>query len=170
MRKPRLLKENASYHVTVRANRKEMILFCSSMRTLLLNTIKRAKRKYHFQVFNFSIMGNHFHLIIKPENGESLSRIMQWILSIFARSWNRSHLVSGHVWGERFYSKIINNFLEFIHTFDYIIENPIKAHLVKHSSEWESSGLWHFLSGNRDILGKPPPSVVLLYHVFSGNS
>jgi putative transposase len=84
MRLPRELKEGARYHVTARANRKEMILDTSSMKELFLSVVKRAKRKYDFRLENFCLMGNHFHLVVQPGRGESLSTIMRWILSVFA--------------------------------------------------------------------------------------
>ncbi|WP_081468627.1 REP-associated tyrosine transposase [Treponema primitia] len=166
MRHNRILKPNATYHVTVRANRKEMILYCDMMRALFFNTIKRAKRRYRFQVHNFCIMGNHIHLIIHPEQNESLSRIMQWILSVFAMAWNRKHLVSGHVWGERFFSKVLDSIRDFIKTFIYVIQNPINAQIVGRADEWEFGGLWHFKEGNCEILEGLPGLTLGMYHLY----
>jgi putative transposase len=163
MRQNRKLKPGAKYHVTARANRKEMILHCDAMKALFLTTVKRAKKKFRFQVHNFCIMGNHIHLIIRPERGESLSRIMQWILSVFAMAWNRKHHTSGHVWGERFFSKIINNLREYLKTFVYVTENPARAQIIGRIDEWEFGGLWHFIKGERDILEDAPGLPAYLY-------
>jgi putative transposase len=141
-----------------------MVLHCDTMRTLFLATIGRAKRKYRFQVHNFCIMGNHVHLVIHPEQGESLSSIMQWILGVFAMAWNRKHLTSGHVWGERFFSKAIDSMREFVKTFIYVSQNPVDAQIVGRAEDWEFGGLWHFIIGNREILGEPPGFVSFLYH------
>ena len=54
------------------------------MKDLFLETVARAKRKYDFRIDNFCVMGNHFHMIVQPLNGVSLSAIMQWIMSVFA--------------------------------------------------------------------------------------
>ncbi|MDR2499773.1 MAG: transposase [Treponema sp.] len=152
MRKPRLLKQNAAYHVTARSNRGEMVLFCPAMRRLFLGILERAKKKYGFSIHNFCIMGNHIHLLIRPGPKGSLSQIMQWILSMFARAWNKRHGVSGHVWGDRFFSKILASLYDFLHAFDYVSRNPVKASLVENAEEWEFGGLWHFIKGNRTIL------------------
>ncbi|MDR0543220.1 MAG: transposase [Dysgonamonadaceae bacterium] len=98
------------------------------------------------------MLGNHIHLIIRPAKGESLSKIMQWILSVFARAWNKAHFVNGHVWGERFYSKIIEAADDFLEIFNYVSLNPVKAQLVKSAEEWEFGGIWHFISGETGIL------------------
>ena len=164
MRRNRILKPGATYHVTARANRQEMIFHCEAMKTLFLATIRRAKQKYRFQVHNFCVMGNHIHLIIRPDPGESLSRIMQWILSVFARAWNRKHHTTGHLWGERFFSKILNGMGEYLKTFRYVTENPVKAQLVGRIDKWEFGGLWHFIRARQDILGELPGVAAYLYH------
>ena len=97
MRKPRELEENARYHVTARANRKEMILETSEMKEMFLSVLRRAKRKYDFRLENFCIMGNHFHFVIQPGRGESLSAIMRWIMSVFAMAYNKIRGFTGHV-------------------------------------------------------------------------
>jgi len=48
MRKARELKDGALYHVTARANRKEMILDNRGMKDLFLEVLERAKGKFRF--------------------------------------------------------------------------------------------------------------------------
>lgn len=147
MRKPRILQKGATYHVTARANRQELIMDPHGMKVLFLATILRAKKRYRFQISNFSILGNHFHLIITPGSGESLSAIMQWILSVFAMAYNRKLGLTGHVWGERFFSKVIEGLKELLRTFEYIDENPVRAGLVARAEQWEYGGLAHHRRG-----------------------
>ena len=156
MRKPRQLQDGARYHVTARVNRKEMILVNDSIKELFLKTVRRAKAKYGFRIENFCIMGNHIHFIIMPGAGESLSAIMQWILSVFAMSYNRLHNLWGHVWGSRFYSQIIPSFRDYIRAFDYIDANPVKAGCVGDRREWQYSGLWHHRRGLKGIVDELP--------------
>jgi putative transposase len=127
MRQPRQLAEGARYHVTARANRKKMILDSSSMKELFLSVVKRAKAKHDFRIENFCIMGNHFHFMIQPLTGASLSEIMRWIMSVFAMAYNKIRGFTGQVWGSRFFSRIIASLREFMQVFEYIDENPVKA-------------------------------------------
>ena len=161
MRKPRVLREGALYHVSARANRKERILAEEGMNDVLLQVIQRARKRYHFRIENFCIMGNHYHLMIRPGPRESLSRIMQWIMSVFAMTYNRIHGYSGHVWGERFFSKIIGEFRDFLETYRYIDRNPVDAGLVLYDWEWSHGGLWHDRYGWRYILDIPSDGVSL---------
>ena len=152
MRKPRQLREGARYHVTARANRKEMILDPKAAKELFLSVVRRARRRYDFGIENFCIMGNHIHFIIKPRRGENLSSIMQWILGVFAMAYNKMMGLTGHVWGERFFSRIIANRREFMEVFEYIDMNPVLAGLVSFPEKWLYGGLRHALEGRRDIV------------------
>jgi putative transposase len=156
MRKPRQLREGARYHVSARANRKEMLLDSSAMKALFLEVVKRAKGKYNFRIENFCVMGNHFHFILQPLKGESLSAIMRWIMSVFAMSWNRIHKLTGHVWGERYFSRIIDSLREYLQIFHYIIENPVKACLVSDGRDFRFGGLAHIREGRTDIIDLVP--------------
>ena len=159
MRKNRELLEGAEYHVTARINRGEKIFLIRGNRELFMDTLKRAKKKYSFTIKNFCIMGNHIHLIIKPERKESLSKIMQWLLGVFAQLWNKKYKLSGHLWGDRFFSRIIRGFLDFLRVFSYINNNPVNAGLVERVEEWEYGGLWHHKNGLTEILSLVDPVI-----------
>jgi len=152
MRKPRQLRDGALYHVTARANRREMILINEEIKELFLRVVVRARKRYDFRIENFCIMGNHYHLMIRPGPRESLSRIMQWIMSVFAMAFNRIHGYVGHVWGDRFFSSIIQSFGQFLMVFEYIDRNPVEAEQVAQVWDWIFGGVWHRRTGRRDIL------------------
>jgi putative transposase len=151
MRKNRILIEGAEYHVTAKINRSENIFLSEEDRVLFMSVFRRAKKKYNFTISNFCIMSNHIHLLIKPGPGESLSKIMQWLLGVFAQVWNKKHNLSGHLWGERFFSRIIIGFLDFIRVFTYIDYNPVIAGIVGQPEQWMYGGLWHHKKGVTDI-------------------
>ena len=163
MRKPRELQDGARYHVTARANRKEMILDAGPMKDLFLSVVKRAKLKYDFLIENFCIMGNHFHIIIRPGKSESLSVIMRWIMSVFAMAYNKIRGFTGHVWGCRFFSRVISGLRELIQVFEYIDENPVKASQVGDKREWRYGGLGHDRRGCLEILDEMPAWTRLLF-------
>ena len=162
MRKPRKLKHGARYHIIARANRQELILKSKKIKNLFLRVIKRAKKKYKFSVQNFCIMGNHVHLILQPLENENLSKIMQWILSVFAMRFNKIFNYIGHVWYDRFKSKIIHSFRQFLATFLYIADNPVRAGIVKKADEYMYNGIHFFSKGSYGILDPPPIWLKLL--------
>lgn len=159
MRKRRYLVDGALYHVTMRANRKEMIFSTDAIKSLYMEVLKQAKTRYLFNVDNFMIMGNHVHLMIRPGPRESLSRIMQWINSVFAIRYNRTFGLTGHTWGERFFSYIVNRLQDYIKTFQYIENNPVSAQLVHTVLDWQYSGARCSREGNYKVL--LPPNLII---------
>jgi putative transposase len=152
MRKPRILEQGARYHVSARAQRQEMIMDSDAMKSMFLSVVARAKEKYDFRIENFCVMGNHFHFIIQPINGASLSRIMQWIMGVFAMTWNRLRGLSGHVWGQRFFSRVLRGIADFLTVFQYIDLNPVTAGLVKNPGDWVFGGTWFRQNGEKGVL------------------
>ena len=98
-------------------------------------------------------MDNHIHLIIKPERGYDLSKIMQWILSVFAIRFNKFYKLHGHVWYDRFRSKIIKTFRYYLQVFDYISNNPVKAGIVEKAEDYKYSGLRFLRDKILDLIG-----------------
>ncbi len=104
-------------------------------------------------------MDNHIHLLIKPGKGENLSRIMQWILGVFAKGYNKYYNLKGHVWYDRFNSKIIENFQQLLATFRYICNNPVKAEMVETPEEYLYGALWYIRHNLFDIVEPPDLSI-----------
>lgn len=155
MRKPRRLREGAVYHVIARANRNEFIFKNRTIRNMFLEVLKRAKKRYKFTLNTFCIMGTHVHLMIQPLGNENLSRIMQWILSVFAIKFNKLFNLIGHVWYDRFKSWILNSIRQMQTTFLYISENPVKAGIVKKPEDYEHNGITFLKKGVYDLIHPP---------------
>jgi putative transposase len=152
MRKLRNLQPGATYHVASKIDHGAMALKDPAIKRVFLDMVVIAKTKFPFQLWNFTILDNHIHFLIKPGPGVSLSKIMQWLKCNFAKKWNKIHHTTGHLWGDRFFSRIINNAKDFIEVNDYIDGNPVEAGLVPDATMWPFGGLFHRLRGIREIL------------------
>lgn len=163
MRKSRVLKKGARYHVSVRVNNKEMLLDSYQAKILFRSTVIRAKKKFSFSIDNYVIMGNHVHFIIAPGEDENLSKIMQWMLSVFALRFNKCFNRSGHFWGERFFSRIIESFYDYLRTYTYIDNNPYAAGLASKNDTLEFSGAYELKTGNRRLITCFSPTLLQLF-------
>ncbi|GHU35756.1 hypothetical protein FACS1894172_17960 [Spirochaetia bacterium] len=134
-----------TYHVRSEVNRKAEELKPEKVKELLLIVIEEAKTRKHYQfkLWNFCILDNHFHFLITPIKGQSLSTIMKWIKQVFAIRWNKEHNTTGHFWGDRFWSRVIEDEREFWNVYNYIDRNPVAAGLVEKPEEWRYSGAYH---------------------------
>jgi REP element-mobilizing transposase RayT len=79
--------------------------------------INQTLEKYTFELVFLEFVQNHFHIIIRTtEEGETVSRIMQYIKARIAERYNDRVKRTGPFWNERFRSDIIEE-----------CENPRKA-------------------------------------------
>lgn len=147
----RILKEGADYHVISIINNKEPLLSEPAIKDLYQVVLTECLKKYKFLIIQFSIMNNHIHLIIRPLK-ESLSKIMQWINSVFAMRFNKLTGRCGHVWKCRFWSSIIEKIEQFKKVYDYISNNPVKAGIVSEPKDYPYCGDYHISKGIYDII------------------
>jgi putative transposase len=151
-RKPRILRKNASYHVVSNINRFETAFENDIFKEMFLTVLVQAKDKYKFFIRNFCIMPNHIHFIIQPTGNDKLPEIMRWILSVFAKRYNKVNNLKGHLFLDRYKSKIIEDILQFVNTFNYISNNPIKAKIVKSATSYKYGGFYFLINKIYDII------------------
>jgi putative transposase len=143
MRKKRNLVEGAAYHVTSRTNDKNQTFACAIGKKIMLLVLRDAKEKFGFSLRNFCIMPTHIHLLIIPSPGGTLSQIMHWIKTNSAKRWNRIHGSSDHLWGQRYFARIITDPGDYFLVMDYIDRNPLKAGLTPSIGDWDTSGAYY---------------------------
>jgi putative transposase len=150
MRKKREFIAGAAYHVTSRTNDKKRVFEGNVGRKTMLLVLMDAKEKFGFSLANFCIMPTHIHLLIIPGERGNLSQIMHWIKTHSAKRWNGIHGSTDHLWGARYFARIIKEPREYFHVMEYIDRNPVKAGLAESAGEWKASGAYyirHNLSG-----------------------
>ena len=163
MRKPRLTQQGATYHVTARTNRGEFIFDSDEVKELFCSIVDEAKENYNFKVTNYSVMSNHIHMLVEPLHGTRLSPMMQWILSVFAIRFNKTMGYKGHVWYDRFKSKIVRTFLQWINTFNYISNNPVKAGMCENPRHYVYSGIHELKKKRYRLLDQPDDWLIQLF-------
>jgi putative transposase len=107
-----------------------MKLAGSEIKKIILDLIEEGKLKFGLKLWNFSIMDDHVHFLIKPIGGEDLSKFMQWLKCNSAKRWNKFYHTKGHLWGNRFRSHIIESEEDFETRSAVIDEQPVKEKLV----------------------------------------
>ena len=81
---------------------------------------------YELEVF--TIMPNHVHLLLKQQ--DDITTIMKSIKGQSAAVFNKYLLRSGAFWLRGYYDVLIRDQNHFDKTFEYIVNNPIKANLT----------------------------------------
>jgi putative transposase len=156
MRKKRVFIEGAFYHVTSRTNDKIKVFDNKLGRKIMLLTLEGAKEKYGFTLTNFCVMPTHIHLLIKPKEGTSLSKIMLWIKTQSAKRWNFIHGSTDHMWGHRYFTRIVKDNYDYQCIMNYIDQNPVKAGLATNPVQWIASGAYHKYHGLQSLVDYEP--------------
>jgi len=120
------------------------------VKELMMDVLKLALEKYDFKLIGYTIMDNHFHFCIKTTmNGETISRIMQFIKSQFARRYNRMMKRIGPFWNERFSDTIVESCLNpvkyFFFLIIYLAFNPVRSKIVRDPRNYVFSSIKCYL-------------------------
>ena len=125
-----------TYHVSTRCVDQAYLLHKDELKKIVLNVVEKAKKKYDFYCFGFTIMDNHVHMIIQTPDKDNISIIMQVINKNIATQGNKILNRTGHFWGARFHSILIESEEQLVTTLVYLNLNPVKAGLVYDPKDW----------------------------------
>ncbi|MDR0637496.1 MAG: hypothetical protein LBG27_01100 [Spirochaetaceae bacterium] len=107
MRKPRDLEKNVWYAVGTGLNIGEPLFQLPIAVVLLYRVLREAKKRFGFELRGLKIEGARLTFYIKPDDGLELPLIMQWMKQTFSARFNWLTGRSGHVWGDRYESEIL---------------------------------------------------------------
>jgi REP element-mobilizing transposase RayT len=139
--KPRSFYPGAPTHVTAHGVDGEPIFRSDLDRFDLLARIHRVTERARWQIVAWCLMGTHYHLLVISGAEPRVSWAVQAINSVYAREFNRRHGRRGHLFGERFTDTLVESDSHLHACIDYILENPVRAGLVRRVEQWPWSGL-----------------------------
>lgn len=144
------------YHIVTRCNNKEALIKNEFDFIKYKFILKKCKEKYGFLLYDYAIMNNHAHLLIKLFTVTNISQIMHSVDRWYARWYNEHYKRKGHFWEDRFYGELIKDDTQLLAVMRYIDLNPVKAGLCKDPIEWPYSGASFYLKGVKDDLLDTP--------------
>jgi putative transposase len=97
-------------------------------------------------------MNSHFHLLLKPGSGQSISRILQSLSVAHTWHYHKRHRSSGHVWHGRFRSPVIQDDNHLLVVLRYIEANPLRAGMVADLRDYRWSSYGQHGMGRVDTL------------------
>jgi hypothetical protein len=100
--------QDAWYEVRTAVNNREK-LFPEQRRAkaVLFRVLFEAEDLFTFQMRGLALEGARLSFFIKPEDGFRLPAIMQWIKQTFAVRFNLRDGRTGHIWGDRYWSRAL---------------------------------------------------------------
>src|SRR5688572_1973864 len=95
------------YHALNRGNNRQAVFGDAADFATFLRALRQTRRRYPFALYAYCLMPNHFHLVLAPGAGQSVSRILQSLTVAHTWHYHRRAASSGHVWQGPFKSPVI---------------------------------------------------------------
>jgi REP element-mobilizing transposase RayT len=119
----------AWHHVMNRGRNREKIIIDDNDTVAFLFAIHNTIDRYGIEVHAFSLMPNHYHLLVRTPLG-NLSLAMKHLGSVYTLEFNRRHKRDGTLFRGRFKSQLVKDEAYLQYLFAYIHLNPVNAGLV----------------------------------------
>jgi putative transposase len=146
---PRVLIEGAVYHVVVRGNQRQNVFKHEVDYQKYLKFIKKYKNRHKARIYAYCLMTNHIHLLIDPEDSDSLKKIMHGISLSYSKYFNYKYKKCGHLWQGRYKNYVIQKDYYLVNTMTYIEMNPVRAKICQRPEDYR----WSSYAAR--TLGKP---------------
>jgi REP element-mobilizing transposase RayT len=107
MRKHRFLVQNAWYEVRTAINNRKPLFRRWQAIAIFCQVFGEARNHFAFELRGFRLEEEWLSFYIKPADGLRLPAIMQWLKQTFAVRFNRCTERTGHIWGDRYWSRVV---------------------------------------------------------------
>ncbi|HEY8777954.1 MAG TPA: transposase, partial [Gaiellaceae bacterium] len=131
----RYLAAGAYYHVGIRGNNHAPIVLDDGDRIVFFHILRRVERRYGWRTHVRCLMGNHYHLLVETPQ-PNLADGMRDLNGGYARAFNERHKRKDHVFGRRYWSKVIESDEQYEATVEYIVNNPLHHGFVRRLEQW----------------------------------
>jgi putative transposase len=121
------------------------------MAELFVAVIYRYRESRKFQLHDFTLMPDHFHLTITPAEDQSLERVVQFIKGGFSFEAKKQFGFVGEIWHRGFSEHRIRDNVDLATHTSYIYGNALRKKLVEVASDYE------YCSANPKFEVDPPP-------------
>ncbi len=155
--------DGAIYHIIQKGNNSQQLFGVIEDYYKFISLVARYKDKYSFELYNYCLMNNHIHFLMKVFKKEELAKLTQGIFQAYRFYFKQKYTYTGHLYQGRYKSKIIEKDEYLLECARYIETNPLRAKLVKVLKDYRWSSYAYYAYGEQNLLLTPNP----LYDSFS---
>lgn len=107
-RMPRLVVPGLPHHVTQRGARRMKTFYNTGDYLSYLDLIVEFKTIAGVDIWAYCLMPNHVHLVVVPEEKDSLAILFRHVHRLYTREINVRQGCTGHLWQERYHSFVMD--------------------------------------------------------------
>jgi len=147
-------------HVTVRMAPHVYNLRSRRSFSIIGRAISIAADRFGVRILEFSVQGNHMHLVVEAGAHEALSRAMQGFSIRVAKGLNAMMKRRGRVLADRYFAHVLESSMEARKVVHYV-RNNFRKHMAEIGKPISHTYVDPFASPNAPI-ELPPPRTLLL--------
>jgi putative transposase len=136
-------------HVTLRVADDVPSLRASRRYAGVRQSFAASRGRFGLRLIEFSVLGNHLHLIVEADDTASLSRGMQGLAIRLAKALNASLARGGRVFADHYHSRLLRTPTELVRAIRYVLGNALR-HYGEDGTACSSRGV-----GALDLLVAP---------------
>jgi putative transposase len=122
-------------HVTARGNRRADLFLVERDYRRYLELLEEALRRFGVECHAYCLMPNHVHLLLEGTQA-AISKALQRAHGLYARWFNTTYRLDGHVFQGRFFAGGIESEPHLLELARYIANNPVRAGLCDGARDW----------------------------------
>jgi len=123
-------------HVVQRGNNRQACFADNTDFAAFANWLYEGSDRYGVSIHAWVFMTNHIHLLLTPENSDSVSKLMQYVGRLYVRYFNRRYNRTGTLFEGRFKSCLVQSGRYFLACQRYIELNPLRAGMTRDPADY----------------------------------
>ncbi|TWU28819.1 transposase [Novipirellula artificiosorum] len=145
-RQKRADEAGAIYHALNRGNARQEIFHKDQDYEAFVRVLHEGLEKYDVNLFSFTLMPNHWHLLLRPNRDGQMGKLLRWVTATHTLRYHGHYDTrgEGHLYQSRFKSFPIQDDAHFYVVCRYIERNPVRAKLVSRSQLWKHGSLYRW--------------------------
>jgi REP element-mobilizing transposase RayT len=147
-RHPRLDKPGAAHHVFNRGLARRTVFESKEDVRYALSLFARASRAGQIRIVSYSFLTTHFHALIESVEG-TLSDVMQRMMNLYVRRFNRLRRRDGPLFRGRFGSRLVESDTYRTALVRYIDQNAPQARLANTAALYPFGSAYHLVAPTR---------------------
>lgn len=137
-RQQRIHPPGGIHHITARGNDRQPIFHFDADRQSMMAIVEEAVARQNCRLLAFCLMDNHVHFTMQDVDG-NLSKALKHVNGVYAQRFNRRHNRTGHLFGGRFWSSLIETDSYLATAVEYVHLNPVAAGMVERPADYRWS-------------------------------
>lgn len=137
-RRARVVFPNEYYHVINRGSLRARLFYSTRDYRAFIRILADMVQAFELPLLSYCVMPNHWHLLVRPERAEQLSKSMHWLTCTHAHRWCHTHQRPGPgpLYQGRYRAIRVQPDVHLLRAWRYVENNAVEAKFVERAEDW----------------------------------